>query len=81
MINHILTDDNAEKKFLDVRTFRGLKIDIDHYFVQGVIHMKTSKVTSRRISVKINTTFLNDPINKRLYQIRINIISEATPKI
>ena len=36
MIDHIPANDKAAQKFLDVRTFQGLEVGTEHFFVQGI---------------------------------------------
>ncbi|HYS62000.1 MAG TPA: reverse transcriptase family protein [Gemmatimonadales bacterium] len=80
MIDHIIANENAAKKFLDVRAYRGVEIGTDHYYVQGVIRLETTRRPARKIAKRINTRALDDPTNRWLYQRRMNVISAEVPK-
>lgn len=80
MIDHYIANENATKKFTDIRMLRSLEIGSDHFFVQGKIRLHTTKRLAEKIKKIINIRALDDPTNKWLYQRRLNIINKATPR-
>lgn len=49
MIDHIIPNENAAEIFLNVQIYRGLEIGSDHFFVQGVIRLKISRILNGKI--------------------------------
>ena len=77
MIDYIIANEGAARECLDVRTYRGLDLDSDHYLVQGVFRINKSKRKRKEeIKKKLNIKALDDDTSRWLYQRRLNMAAE-----
>lgn len=80
-IDYIITNEEAKKTILDIRTCSGYNVGTDPRLVKGKIRLKLKETTEKKKKKEkvLNTRALNDPTTKWLFRNRMEILEKVTP--